>query len=290
MPDEFLLSYASFDAENRPFLEWQINSEVGRCEILDQELSLEFDFSQKFCAGWVDFANHCSQACPEQATVETKYENCVKCRNRTGFNPAFYHAAEVSEQQQQINQQPHYLYLAYFAPGTVKVGISQEARGLRRLLEQGARLALKLETFGSALVARQYEAKIAGLDGIAETVPASKKFELIKQPFDRATGERMLRETLAKIEETLGVTFPAAELIVCEEYFQTADVDLTKIVLMKDQNQLVGRVRSVVGGVVITEYGGELLAYNLKKLIGYRARKSTEPVELELPTEQLTLF
>ena len=290
MPDEFLLSYASFDAENRPFLERQVDGMVGRCEVLGQELSLEFDFSEKFCTGWVDFANHCSQACPEQATVETKYENCVKCRNRTGFNPAFYHAAEVSEQQQQINQQPHYLYLAYFAPGVVKVGISQEARGLRRLLEQGARLALKLETFGSALVARQYEAKIAELDGIVETVPASKKFELIKQAFDQAVGERILRETLAKIEEKLGVTFPGAELIVCEEYFQTAGVDLTKVVLMKDHNQLVGRVRSVIGGIVITEYGGELLAYNLKKLIGYRARKSTEPVELELPTEQLTLF
>lgn len=290
MPDIFLFSYTSFDDASQPFLEWQQDGEVGRVPAFGQNLALEFDFSKKFCTGWVDFVNHCSQACPEQATVETKYENCVKCRNRTGFNPAFYHAAEVSERQQQINQQPHYLYLAYFAPGAVKVGISQEARGLRRLLEQGARLALKLETFGSALVARQYEAKIAGLDGIIETVPASKKFELIKQPFGRATGERMLRETLAKIEETLGVTFPKAELIVCENYFQTAGVDLTKAVLMKDQNQLVGRVRSVVGSVVITEYDGELLAYNLKKYLGYRARKSTEPVELELPTEQLALF
>ena len=142
MPDDFLLSYASFDAENRPFLEWQIDGKIGRAETFGQELSFAFDFSQKFCTGWVDFANHCSQTCPEQATVETKYENCVKCRNRTGFNPAFYHATEVSEQQQQINQQPHYLYLAYFAPGVMKVGISQEARGLRRLLEQGARSVL----------------------------------------------------------------------------------------------------------------------------------------------------
>ena len=290
MPNEFVLSYASFDAENRPFLEWQVGGEVERGEILGQELVLEFDFSQKFCTGWVDFANHCSQACPEGVTVEVKYENCVKCRNRTGFNPAFYHASEVSDQQQQINQQPHYLYLAYFAPGTVKVGISQEARGLRRLLEQGARLALKLETFGSALIARQYEAKIAGLDGVLETVPTSKKFELVKQAFDRAGGERELSENLAKIEEKLGVAFPKAELIVCENYFQTASVDLEKVMLMKDQNQLAGRVRSVVGRVVITEHDDELLAYNLKKYIGYRARKIAGPVELELPSEQLALF
>ena len=290
MPDDFLLSYASFDAENRPFLEWQIDGKIGRAETFGQELSFAFDFSQKFCTGWVDFANHCSQTCPEQATVETKYENCVKCRNRTGFNPAFYHATEVSEQQQQINQQPHYLYLAYFAPGVMKVGISQEARGLRRLLEQGARLAFKLETFSSALIARQYEAKIATLDGVLETVPATKKFELVKQAFNRADGERKLYQKIAEIEEKLGVSFPKAELVVCEDYFQTSDIDLTKVILMKDQNQLVGHVRSVIGHVVTTEYNGELLAYSLKKFIGYRARKITGPVELELPSEQLTLF
>ena len=44
MPDDFLLSYASFDAENRPFLEWQIDGKIGRAETFGQELSFAFDF------------------------------------------------------------------------------------------------------------------------------------------------------------------------------------------------------------------------------------------------------
>lgn len=290
MPDNFLFSYTSFDDASQPFLEWQQDGEVGRVPAFGQNLALEFDFSKKFCTGWVDFVNHCSQACPEKATVETKYENCVKCRNRTGFNPAFYHAAEVSEQQQQINQQPHYLYLAYFAPGAVKVGISQEARGLRRLLEQGARLALKLETFGSALVARQYEAKIASLSGIMETVAVSKKLGLIKQPLNTTAAEQTLADALVRIQQKLGLDFPNQTPIMCEDYFQTASVDLTRVILMKDKSQLVGHVLSVIGSIAITEYDGNLLGYNLKKYIGYRAQKITEPIELELPSEQLTLF
>ena len=164
MPEEFLLSYTSFDTESRPFLEWQVDGKAERGDVLGRELSLEFDFSTKYCTGWLDFDNHCSQACPDGATVDEKYENCLKCRNRTGFNPAFYHADSVSAQQEKINQNPHFLYLAYFSPEVIKVGISQEARGIRRLLEQGARVALKLETFASALIARQYEAKIAKLE------------------------------------------------------------------------------------------------------------------------------
>ena len=285
-----MLSYASFNADNKPFVECQVGDKIERHELFRQDLSLKFDFSVKYCAGWVDFENRCSQICPDHATVDEKYENCLKCRDKTGFNPAFYNANSVSAQQEKINQNPHFVYLAYFAPNVIKVGISQEERGIRRLLEQGARLAIKLETFSSALIARQYEAKISKLDGIAETLPVHKKMELIKQPFDRAIGERKLRQKLLEIEQKIGVSFPKSELIPCEDYFQTAGVDLSRVVLMKDCSQLVGHVRSVIGSIVITDHKDQLLAYNLKKFIGYRARKITGPVELELPSEQLTLF
>lgn len=290
MPDDFLLAYASFNADNQPFIDCQIGDEIKRRELFGQDLSLEFDFSTKYCTGWVDFENHCSQICPDSATVDGKYENCLKCRNRTGFNPAFYNADSVSAQQEKINQNPHFVYLAYFAPGVIKVGISQEERGIRRLLEQGARLALKLETFSSALIARQYEAKIARLDGIVETMPIHKKLELIKQPFDRADGEKKLQQKLLEIEQKIGVSFPRSELILCEDYFHTTGVDLTRVVLMKDQSQLAGRVRSIIGPILIADYDGQLLAYNVKKFIGYQAQVVDGAIDIELPSTQLALF
>lgn len=290
MSEDFLLTYASFNADNQPFIDCQVGDEIERRELFEQDLAIEFDFSTKYCTGWVDFENHCSQICPDSATVDGKYENCLKCRDRTGFNPAFYNADSVSAQQEKINQNPHFVYLAYFAPGVIKVGISQEERGIRRLLEQGARLALKLETFSSALIARQYEAKISALDGIVETMPIHKKLELIKQPFERAAGEEKLRQKLLEIEQTIGVSFPKSELIPCEDYFHTNDVNLTRAIIMKDQNQLVGRVRSVIGSIVITEHKDQLLAYNLKKFIGYQARVVDGNIELVLPSTQLTLF
>ena len=290
IPSEFLLSYASFNADNKPFVECQVDGKIERHELFGQDLSLEFDFSVKYCTGWVDFENRCSQICPDHATVDGKYENCLKCRDKTGFNPAFYNASSVSTQQEKINQNPHFVYLAYFAPNVIKVGISQEERGIRRLLEQGARLAVKLETFSSALIARQYEAKISKLDGIAETLPVHKKMELIKQAFNRADGERELRQKLLEIDQKIGVSFPKSELIPCEDYFQTAGIDLSRIVLMKDYSKLVGRVRSVIGSIVITDYDGQLLAYNIKKLIGYRAQKVDGVIDIEIPSTQLALF
>lgn len=277
IPSEFLLSYASFNADNKPFAECQVDGKIERHELFEQNLSLEFDFSAKHCTGWVDFENRCSQICPDHAAVDEKYENCLKCRDKTGFNPAFYNASSVSIQQEKINQNPHFVYLAYFAPNVIKVGISQEERGIRRLLEQGARLAVKLETFSSALIARQYEAKISKLDRIAETLPVHKKMELIKLPFDRAAGERELRQKLLEIEQKIGVSFPKSELIPCEDYFQTAGVDLSRVVLMKDCSQLVGRVRSVSSAqlsLLITTVSCWLTTS--KSLLAIRRKKLTE--------------
>ena len=290
MSGEFLLSYASFDTENRPFLEWQIDGKTERGDVLGQELSLAFDFSTKYCTGWVDFDNHCNQVCPDSATVDGKYENCLKCRDRTGFNPAFYNADSVSAQQEKINQNPHFVYLAYFAPEAIKVGISQEERGIRRLLEQGARLAVKLETFASALIARQYEAKIAGLDGIIETVAASKKLGMIKQPLDTAAAEQALADTLIRIQQKLGLDFPNRTLIMCDEYFHTDGRDLSSVIDMTGHKTMAGVVISVIGSVLITEYDGQLLAYNVKKFIGYQAQAVDGAIDVEIPSTQLALF
>ncbi len=290
MPDDFLLTYASFNDENKPFIDCQIGDEIKRRELFGQDLSLEFDFSTKYCTGWVDFENHCSQICPDSATVDGKYENCLKCRDRTGFNPAFYNADSVSAQQEKINQNPHFVYLAYFAPGVIKVGISQEERGIRRLLEQGARLALKLETFSSALIARQYEAKISALDGILETVAASKKLALIKRPLDTAVAEKALADTMVYIQQKLGVDFPNRELIMCEDYFQANGRDLSNIIDMTGRKTVVGTVASVIGSIIITEYDWQLLAYNLKKYIGYQAQTVDGDIDIEIPSTQLALF
>ncbi|MBB1563796.1 DUF2797 domain-containing protein [Candidatus Saccharibacteria bacterium] len=290
MPDNFLLVYASFNTDNQPFVDCQIGDEIKRRELFGQDLSLEFDFSTKYCTGWVDFDNHSSQVCPDSATVDGKYENCLKCRDRTGFNPAFYNADSVSAQQEKINQNPHLVYLAYFAPGVIKVGISQEERGIRRLLEQGARLALKLETFSSALIARQYEAKIARLDGIMETVAASKKLELIKHPLDTAAAEKTLADALVCIHHQLGLDFPNREFITCEDYFHTDGRDLSSVIDMTGNSTMAGTVVSIIGPILITDYDGQLLAYNVKKFIGYQAQTVDGAIDIEIPSTQLALF
>ena len=290
LPDNFLLSYTGFDAYGNHFIDAETESGIARHAILDRELSLQFDLSKRYCTGWVDFDQMKQKPCSDHAIVDSKYDQCVKCRNLTGFNPAFYNATTVSKQQEAINQRPHFVYLVYFSPGLIKVGISQESRGIRRILEQGARLAIKLETFPSALVARQYEANIAKLSGIIEHVTSSKKLAALKTPLDESAATAELMATKDRIETIISVKFSSAELITTSRYFKSDNLDLELLSIIKDQPFLIGKTRAIIGSTIIIEHDDRLLAYNLKDFIGYHASPADNSTSIELPSEQMMLF
>lgn len=290
MTDDFLLSYVSFDDKNQPFVDIETDGEIKRVPSLGLDFNYEFDLSTRFCTGWIDFENKVANVCPSGATVDAKYENCLECRNKTGFNPAFYNASSISEQQEKINQNEHFVYLAYFSPEVIKVGISQESRGLRRLLEQGSRVAMKLETFPSANVARQYEERISNLPNVVDNVTGSRKLNLLSENFNIESAKKSLTDLQETIENSLKVNFENAKIIETENYFGDTNQDFEKAIDMTDNQNVAGDIVASIGAIIITKYGENLLKYNLKKYVGYKAKKTEGDLELDLPTEQLTLF
>ncbi len=117
----------------------------------------------------------------------------------------------------------------------------------------------------------------------------SKKFDLLHAAFDRVAAEAELTGLLARIEQALGVKFDKRESVNTENYFYDGNpVDVTTVVDMTG-SPIAGRVVACIGTILITGYDERLLAYNLKKYLGYRAQR-TERIELELPSEQLALF
>lgn len=155
------------------------------------------------CVGRFDLATGVSSVCPLDVELlpDSKDDMCPACQEVTGFNPSFYYAASISPQQRAYNATPHYVYVAYFAPGFVKAGISSEMRGLNRLLEQGARAARIVGRFGNADDARQLEAALCSQEGMFETMRASKKLELLAEaPFDFEAAKRAINAGVASLD------------------------------------------------------------------------------------------
>lgn len=283
---EYLFTNTGF-SHDQPVLSLQRDGEFYDFTPLNQTLTLSSTFAQRHCTGWRDITNGQRNCCPQRQIVDSKYDQCSACQQRTGFNPAFYHATTVSPQQETRNQEPHILYLAYFGGEVVKVGISHAARGNSRLLEQGARAAIILDTFPSAHIARQYEARIAAQPGIAETIATRQKINALPSPY---TPER-LTSTKATIEAALGVSFNGNQLLQFDAiYFPAGTPDLSDTVTTTDQNCISGEVIGVLGSLLFCRQQDTTLIYPLKKFVGYTVTLSDTSTDLTLPLRQASLF
>ncbi len=288
----YLLGNVGFNSADTPTLTLQRDGYLANVEPLHQEISLVFDTSERHCIGWGDLATGERFVCPENAIIAEKYEQCPACQQRTGFNPAFYHATSVSKKQETRNQEPHLLYLAYFGPGVIKVGISHAKRGNARLLEQGARAALILETFPTALIARDYEAQIAKLENIAETIQLRKKQQLLSTyAHDQEIAQNELLKTKQRIEETLGVSFTNTDVLTLDSVFFPHGTPLLKNAIdCTEQNRISGKVAGMLGSFLFCTYEDELVYIPIKKFIGYKASLDFKITPLTLPAQQISLF
>ncbi len=256
---------------------------------IGKTLSLSFDLSQRFCTGWHDMETGSDYPCPESAQTSKKYSTCPACQKRTGFNPAFYHATTISPQQEARNAQPHCLYLAYMGKDYIKVGISWEQRHIRRLLEQGARAGIILDTFPSALIARQYEAQIANLSNIHETTLTRVKLDLLATPFDVNIAKQQLTSAKEYIEQSLSVTFNSTDVLLFDAYYSQNTIitdDLTPLA----NPQISGYVEALIGDILVTQYEDRRLALPLKQYFGYPIELSDAITALDLEPQQMQLF
>lgn len=255
---------------------------------LPRPITLAFSTDQRYCTGWRDITKHISHPCPDNAMVAPAYDTCIACKKRTGFNPAFYHSSTISPQQEQLNTTPHTLYLAYFSAELIKVGISQQRRGLGRLLEQGARSALVLDIFPNAGSARHYEAAIAKLPGIKETVSTNAKTAALAHEYTTEIAQQQLQQALSRIQAALGATFvPTFHDFSASHHAQTS-YDLTDYT---PPSILSGVPLSAFGSQLLTTYHGSTLLMSTSQFTGYPVTITfAESADLSLTPKQIGLF
>lgn len=288
---DYILTNIGFSRDEKPVLLLQNGDTFIEFLPVGHQFSLAFDMTLRHCTGWRDITKGERHACPDHAIVDQKYEQCRECQVRTGFNPAFYHASSISEQQEARNQQPHILYLAHFGPGIIKIGISLAARGHSRLLEQGARTAIILDTFPSAHIARHYEEQIAKLRGISETIQLSKKLSTLKHTYDNTLAAVELQAVRQTVEQQLNVSFAGSDILHLDEiYFTGAAFDYRQAVDLTSSHRISGGAIGMIGSVLCMKQSDASLIFALKKHVGYQVSIDTTAFDLALPAQQTSLF
>lgn len=282
-----------YDDEHRPSLSLLRSGDDAFVHLQPrgETLTLTFDDSQRYCNGWHDLETSESFPCPDSASLPEQYDQCRHCQQKTGFNPAFYNASSVSTQQQKRNAEPHILYLAHFAPGVVKVGISWAGRGIKRLLDQGARSAVIIKTYPNADIARQYEAKTAQLPGIAETLQVRNKMNYLARPYDKTSGAEELRATRERLIREVGASPDDTDPLHLDPFYLGENqLQPSNLIDTAKNKSISGVCIGMLGSVLITEQDDMQYALPLSKLTGYTCTLSYNETKNEAAPHQVSLF
>lgn len=285
-----LLVHVGF-RDNKPVLDVARDGAIVEHAIVPGALTLDFDTSQRYCTGWHDLETGVSSPCPNTTTIDPKFTQCPACQRRTGFNPAFYNSSNVSAQQDKRNHEPHFLYLAYFAPNVIKVGISYSGRGDARLLEQGSRASYVLDTLPTALIARQYEAKISSLDNMLEHLTSRRKRELWSNAYDSEVAKQQLDTAIKQIEDETSLKFSNPKFVDLNQYyFFETGTSLDEVVELSTGNFVSGDIIGCIGTDIVARNNTRLISLHLKNFLGYPVKIDQSIRPIELPPVQVSLF
>ena len=162
--------------------------------------------------------------------------------------------------------QEHAVYLAYFAPDNIKVGVTRASRLEDRLREQGADLGAVLAIFPDGQRARQEEHQIS------QNIPSTVSTEAKIAGLNRKPNMRVWK----KVIESFGISRDIA-LDFFSEPLWMRPLQLS----MHEGTTVTGRVVGLKGNVLVLEKFDTLYALNCYSLIGYDIGFEPGPVNLQ---------
>jgi Protein of unknown function (DUF2797) len=240
------------------------------------------DPSKKYCVGWYDVTTHTNHVCEGGREVDVKYDSCFECRQKTGFNPAFYNTSEISSVQQNYNNKPHSVYVSYFGNGIAKAGIMSDSRGLERLFEQGALFYYIVGTFENADAAHKIESTLIN-KGLKNSVTKRQKEKALSMPLDEDIERQVFSDILGDLE------LSKKKIVSNLERFFFGNYPSKSIEPIGD-NPISGAVRAVVGRYLILNNNDRLYGFWLSSLSGFEVEVSNEVKEIKAEPEQVSLF
>lgn len=204
---------------------------------LEAGTDLDYALDQRHCAGVLDDGSHtpCAASDAPYCDQHTSHWACARCTGDCTMPLPTCH-------------EEHALYLAAFAPTTVKVGVTRSWRLDTRLREQGADRAAHLRTVTNGKVARQIEADIA--TDVGDRVRVPTKVRGLHQTVDETAWAELLAD------------FDPLETFSFEYGLDLTDRPVAETIA-------TGTVRGTQGRVLVLDNNGSTYAVNLRDLVGY---------------------
>jgi len=250
----------------------------------------------RYCTGQFDLSTLENDVCPNGAELLSPKANvCFDCFDFIGFNPAFYHLEQhqISPQQRAYNQTKHIVYLAYFAPGLIKVGISSDARKEHRWKEQGARWIAHIYTVRNAYEARHIEEKISSRLSLPEVIVGKKKRDLLTVKLDETAVCGEFTEIMDQADALFPNKVNRDRIYSMDAFYNPNGVSLNSTVIdvsEHSEGKISGKCFGLYGDILLFENGGQQFMCSLKKFISHAISFSKDIEKMDFEPQQISLF
>ncbi|MDS0284128.1 DUF2797 domain-containing protein [Haloarcula onubensis] len=230
-------------------------------ERLDPGTELSYRLGERHCAGAVESVASESDAGGPDEMVHHGCDaaDAPYCPEHTSRWPCARCTGDCGKPIAACDEE-HAVYLAAFAPDTVKVGVTRSWRLETRLREQGADRAAHLRTVADGRIARQVEADIAVELGDRVRVPTKIA------GFAEAVDESFW--------ESLCAAYDPLETYDFDYGLALADRPLAETLA-------TGTVCGTKGRVAVVENAGSVYAVDLRDLVGYEVSGGGTERELQ---------
>lgn len=280
-----------WDEEYKPCFHLK-DYEFGLDEFIDipQELLIE-RIDQKICIGTINPYTREYISCNN--IIEDSSSQCNHCKYMFDFYKCVRcHGDDCSVKNGDVLKYcntPHYVYLAYFPNGKIKVGTASEIKKYNRLLEQGAIFSIFIAKTPTGKIARQIEKNIID-NGITGAVTTTYKMKNIV--FD--SEEKLIRQQLIeKYKDILKLFAGDNKKYLIEPEFNSFNEIKDKIdnnmlssniqvnlfdeenkqikpyIIKKELDRIFGAYLFCVGKVLAVENNGTIELIDTKKMEGY---------------------
>lgn len=257
-----------------------LHNKFGRKQLsIGDTLSLEV-CSDPFCAG--NRIQEIWKPCLERTTGKSKCEICKAREQKESFVftifDGFNQEALRPEERERISG-AHMVYLAFFSPELIKVGVSKKDRQSLRQIEQGSFCTLFIAETPNGIEARQIETTLRK-NGLQDKILGSQKKDSFIPDVDYEQAEKILRKVYdlhkINIKESPNLRSFLLENPIFKtwgnvyniEGLQESKKQMHSVKLEKGE-WVSGSIIAMKGSFLVLETPHELISLNMKNLNGY---------------------
>lgn len=264
-----------YKADRKVYLDL-LNTESLEVSTIPLE-NYKFNFklsSIKPCPGYMRDGEH--HKCVRNNILGDRETVCNDCENSIGFKVAFFMGGKPNAFMEEYLKKPHYLYLAYFEPGILKVGTANIEKGERRLLEQDAQFyAFVASADGFEIQRKEKEASV--LLNLTTSVKSVHKSKYLGK---KSELDDVLESFYSKFS-ILGLESRPEVVDLTSEYFYPTEYDI-----VENNLNVFGEFKGLRGRYLIIENKGYQVM-DINYIIG---RNIDEYIESYEYLREMTLF